>query len=310
MKLARSAALPESKQSDAGIVATELATNLTRHATAGQVWLQVLVEGAHACVEIVAVDAGPGIPDVRRSLQDGYSTAGTAGTGLGAVRRLSSTFDLYSQPGQGTVVMSRLQSNGNSDQSVYMIGAVSLPAPHETICGDSWRIVEKDRAVAVMVADGLGHGPLAAEAANQAADVFTTAPFAEASTFYGTAHQNLRSGRGAAVARALVLPSGRLAYSGVGNISGSLLGADGSRGLPSQNGTVGAEMRRVTTAEYDWPPRGLLLMHSDGLTARWSLDRYPGLVVRHPGVVAAVMYRDFVRGRDDATVVAVARRAA
>jgi hypothetical protein len=59
---------------------------------------------------------------------------------------------------------------------------------------------------------------------------------------------------------------------------------------------------------HAWPEHGLLVMHSDGLTGRWTLDRYPGLLVRHPALVAAVLYKDFLRGRDDATVVVVASR--
>ena len=46
-------------------------------------------------------------------------------------------------------------------------------------------------------------------------------------------------------------------------------------------------------------------MHSDGISARWSLDDYPGLVRRHPGVVAGLLYRDFQRESDDATVIVV-----
>jgi hypothetical protein len=50
-------------------------------------------------------------------------------------------------------------------------------------------------------------------------------------------------------------------------------------------------------------------MHSDGLLTNWSLDAYPGLLTRHPALIAGVMYRDFRRGRDDVTVLAVRRAA-
>ena len=60
--------------------------------------------------------------------------------------------------------------------------------------------------------------------------------------------------------------------------------------------------------EYNWGPGSLLVLHSDGLSNRWSLDAYPGLVMRHPSVIAAVLHRDFYRGRDDATVVVVKER--
>jgi hypothetical protein len=96
-------------------------------------------------------------------------------------------------------------------------------------------------------------------------------------------------------------------YTGVGNISGVLAGGERSRGLASQNGTVGLQLRKVQAFDYEWPPRGLLVMHSDGISNRWQLDTYPGLAQRHPAVVAGVLWRDFGRGRDDATIVVVGR---
>jgi hypothetical protein len=54
--------------------------------------------------------------------------------------------------------------------------------------------------------------------------------------------------------------------------------------------------------QYDLLEGDLLLMHSDGLTSRWKLADYPGLSHRVPALIAAVLYRDFKRGRDDATV--------
>jgi serine/threonine protein phosphatase PrpC len=71
-------------------------------------------------------------------------------------------------------------------------------------------------------------------------------------------------------------------------------------------------MRKAQQLAYDWPERALLIMHSDGVSNRWSLDAHEGLIGRHPAVVAAVLLRDFGRGRDDATVLVVRsdRRAA
>lgn len=309
VRMAQASGLTDARANDAAIVASELATNLVKHAQSGRMWLQPIRSARGGSVEIIAVDSGPGIADLHRSLQDGYSTAGTAGTGFGAVRRLSDDFDAFSTVGRGTVVLSRLHARDANGQSPFTFGAVSLPAPHEEVCGDSWRIAEQGGAFALMVADGLGHGPLAMEAAERAAGVFESRPFVEARDFYDHAHRSLHGSRGAALARAVVDASGRIDFSGIGNIASTLVGIDGSRGLPSQNGTVGAEMRRnVASATYDWPSRGILLMHSDGIASRWSLDPYPGLLVRHPALIAATLFRDFVRGRDDATVVVVSRR--
>jgi hypothetical protein len=94
-------------------------------------------------------------------------------------------------------------------------------------------------------------------------------------------------------------------FAGFGNIAGTLVGGDRHKGLPSQNGTVGKELRKVSSTSAEWPDRGLLVMHSDGVNARWTLTSYPGLIVRHPAVIANVLCRDFLRGRDDATVVVI-----
>lgn len=307
-KLAAAAGLSGNRCSDAGIVATELATNLHRHATKGRVWMQTISTTLGTLLEITAIDSGPGVSDFHRCMQDGYSTGGTSGTGLGAVRRLSDEFDAFSTVGHGTVVVSRLHASAEIKRQQYVIGAVSLPAPYEVVCGDTWRVTDRDNSISVLVADGLGHGPLASEAAELAAGAFDAGPFVAPADYYARAHSAMSGSRGAAVARAVIDPNGRIEYSGIGNIAGSLVGVDGSRGLPSQNGTVGVEMRRqVAVQQRDWPPRGILLMHSDGITGRWTLDPYPGLVIRHPAVIAAIIARDFLRGRDDATVVVVSR---
>jgi hypothetical protein len=92
-------------------------------------------------------------------------------------------------------------------------------------------------------------------------------------------------------------------YAGVGNIATTLWAPGETRSLVSHNGIVGHEMRKVQVFEYPLPPQGMLVMHSDGVSTRWQLEKYPGLALRDPAVVAAVLYRDFCRGRDDATVV-------
>jgi anti-sigma regulatory factor (Ser/Thr protein kinase) len=308
-RMAEAIGFDERARGEVAIVATELATNLARHARDGRLLIQALHLSGGRTLEMLSIDAGPGMTDVQRCLHDGYSTAGTPGNGLGAVRRLSSDFDVHSTPGAGTVIVSRLRrpadtpASGSAARCEY--AAISVPAPHEHVCGDTWRIAEREGACAVLVADGLGHGALAAEAATRAAAVFDEGPFDEGAVFIERAHRALSGTRGAAVAVARIGTSVR--YTGVGNISGMLAGGERSRGLATQNGTVGVQMRKVLSFDYEWPPRGLLVMHSDGISNRWLLDTYPGLARRHPAVVAGVLWRDFSRGRDDATIVVVSR---
>ena len=307
-RLADAAGFSEEQRGEATIVATELATNLAKYGRTGQFFMQPITDGSGEALQFLAIDSGPGIEDLQRSLQDGVSTSGTLGTGLGAVRRMSRFFDIYSVPGQGTVVMAVVgKSRRRRHASAFQCATISTAAPGETVSGDAWRIAHQDGGLSVLIADGLGHGPLAAEAADRAAGVFDDSFQHMPAAYCERAHQALASTRGAAVACAYVAPSGRVMYAGVGNIAGTIAAGETSRGLSSQNGTIGLNVRRVQEFEYALPERGVLVMHSDGLTARWSLATYPALASRHAAVIAGVLYRDCVRGKDDATVVVIKR---
>jgi anti-sigma regulatory factor (Ser/Thr protein kinase) len=309
IRLARDAGLDDRRAGEAAIIATELANNLHRYAALGAVLCQSLHTAQGIILEILAVDSGPGMKSVDACLADGYSTGGTPGNGLGAVKRLSSEFDIFSQPESGTVVLSRVHANASVNASSLSWGLVSRPAPGEQVCGDSWQVVERQGGVAFLIADGLGHGPIAAEAALAVVAVFLEEPFAGPASILGAAHKRVASSRGAAVAAGqLDFATRSLRYCGVGNIAGSLLTANGSRGLFSHNGTIGLQAGRIQGFEYPWPAGGLLVIHSDGLQSRWDLEKYPGLFLRHPAIVSAVLARDFTRGRDDVTVLTMRAR--
>lgn len=296
------------------IVATELATNVVRHGAGGELLMQVLDDGVRPVLEMLAIDRGRGMADVEKCLQDGYSTGGTAGTGLGAVLRLSTLFDVFSTPGRGTVVLSRIARKVDPfapppRASSLEYGAVCVAIAGETECGDTWRIADGGDDVGVLVVDGLGHGALAAGAARAAAQVFGERPFEEPSMAMQHLHRALSGGRGAVAACAQWhVAEARVEYAGVGNIYGTLIAAARSQGMVSNNGTLGAHVSRTGQFRYAWPAGGLLVMHSDGLSARWNLADHPGLSARHAAVIAALLYRDFARSRDDATVVVVRRR--
>jgi len=307
-RLCQQSGFTETKQAEAAIVATELATNLIRHAKSGRVLIQKIDLNDTLAVELLALDSGPGMADVQRCLQDGYSTAGTSGNGLGAVRRLADDFDIFSLPGQGTVIVARVSAETSRSRKPATLewGAVSIPAPNELVCGDAWAQTRLPDSFSLMIADGLGHGPAAHEAATQATTAFAANSSSQPREFMQAAHRALQGTRGAALAVARWdAQAGKLQYCGVGNIAGTIITDGKSRGLMSHNGIVGAQSPRILQVDCDCPARSLLIMHSDGLQTRWRLEDYPGLVTRHPAIIASVLYRDFVRGRDDATVVVV-----
>jgi hypothetical protein len=253
--------------------------------------------------------------DVARCLADGYSTAGSPGTGLGAISRLATTFEIYSRPGAGTVLVARLWAGrpAEAEGGGAEAGAVCLPKRGEEVSGDAWGVARDGDRAALIVADGLGHGPLAAEAARAAVKVFAESAALPPADVLRAAHGALRSTRGAAVAIAEVDFAARaVRYAGVGNVSGAILAGGRTRQMVSHNGTLGLEARRVQEFVYPFPPGARLVMHSDGLATHWRADAYPGLWHRNPSLVAGVLYRDFTRGRDDVTVAVLGetRRAA
>jgi len=294
------------------LVVNELGNNLVRHAQGGRLLVGAVDDGeGGALVEVLSLDTGPGIRDVAASLVDGFSTGGTAGQGLGAVRRLSQVFDIYSRAPGGTVVLSRLSADGAAPRATGSVeaGVVRIPAPGEHVCGDNWSLLEREGRWLLLVADGLGHGPQAAEAADAAVAVLADRPDGPPSRILERMHQSMRATRGAAVALMEIDgEAGTLLHSGVGNIASRIISGVGDRTLLSQHGTVGMQIRKLQDVSYDWPPHAVIVLHSDGFTTRWTLGDAADVLQHHPALVAAWVARDQVRGRDDATLVVLKRR--
>lgn len=286
------------------LVVTELATNLAMHTRGGVLLVRDLSQPGNCGVEVLSLDSGPGVANFSECMRDGHSTAGTAGNGLGAIRRASHTFEVHSQPGVGTVLLSELWTRP-PEREPFLCGAVSVPLASEEVCGDTWTVRQMGTARArILVADGLGHGEFAAEASRKAAEVFARGDQQSLLELLGTMHQAMRSTRGAAVAVAEIdLAAGRVLYAGVGNIASEIFHHEQSASLVSLNGTIGAQFRKAQEFSYSWKKGASLMMHSDGLKSHWSLERYTGLAGRHPALIAGVLYRDFSRANDDATIV-------
>ena len=174
--------------------------------------------------------------------------------------------------------------------------------PGQTVCGDSWSVANTAAGRTLMVVDGLGHGPDAAEASVEAVRLFNRFNGHQVPTLLEYIHGGLRATRGAAVSIARYDAADRkIVYSGVGNVAGALLINGALRRMVSMAGTAGFNARKIQAFDYPFAS-GLVILHSDGLQSSWTLDRYPNLVSFHPTLIAAILYRDFNRGRDDATV--------
>lgn len=297
-------------ETDAGrvaLVAMELATNVLKHARRGALRIQRIAAVEGDGVEVLAVDHGPGF-DFTACLADGFSTQGTQGIGLGAVARQAQVLDLYADA-RGSVVMARMYPRHRPHRDLRYGGSSHSLAGHAAN-GDAWRLGFDGSCTSALLIDGLGHGEAAQQAARAGVDAFDEAPFDEASALMERLHAGMSGTRGGAVAIAQFDGGGRVRFTGIGNLAASLHAPDRSRGLASHPGIVGTQFRRAHAFDYADADGRLLVMHSDGLQSRWDLRDYPGLFTRHPSVIAAVLLRDFDRGRDDATVLAVTLGAA
>ncbi len=293
------------------IVVTELATNLAIHAKNGEVLLcPALSRDGRSRVDVLAVDRGPGIADLPRSIDDGFSTAGTAGNGLGAVSRLSDHFDIYSDRASGTVVLARMYAGDGrrirDTESKLNAAFLCIPKKGEHLCGDTAAVRLTEYDGVFLVADGLGHGIAANEASREAASIFSEETNSTPAELLDSVHRGLRATRGAAVAIAQIDCRAQFVkYSGLGNIASAIIQDGNSRNLISHNGIVGHQAHKIQEFSYPWSGSSMLVMNSDGLQTNWRLTPYPGLTKKDPAIVAAVLYRDFSRGRDDVAVLVI-----
>ncbi|MFJ7772785.1 SpoIIE family protein phosphatase [Streptomyces sp. NPDC097107] len=320
------AGLDEQRTAAAALMATELATNLLKHAGGGQVLIDVVAptvlsadrDGEYRLVQVATVDHGPGIADLSAALRDGFSTTNSLGAGLGTCARLADDFDLHSDPGRGTVVVARVGAvpDGRAAEpgpgAGVRAGAVNVPFGGDDYSGDAWAWVRAGDRVTLMLADGLGHGPEAARASTAAVEALRGSAHltpAEALRRLDTA---LGGTRGAAVAVAQVdTRAAVLRFAGVGNIGARLCAGGTWRHLVSRPGIVGTH-RPTTLREEEaaWADDRVLVLHSDGLPSRWAPTPDTCRTTADPAVTAAVTVRDASSSarpvRDDTAVAVLA----
>lgn len=314
--LASVLAFSEERAGRAALIVSEMATNLAKHARGGEILMRRLTAagGESSGIEVVALDRGPGIDDAALSQRDGFSTAGTLGHGLGAMSRQADHFELYTQP-SGTICLARIwreRLHAPVPEPQFDIGAIHVSKPGETICGDGWTWRMRDGRLVIFVADGLGHGLAAHDAAAAAVATFEGAHESAPARLMEDVHAALRPTRGAAIAVvALDLERRVAAFAGLGNITGVIVPAEGvRRNMVSHNGTAGHTAGRIQEFTYPVPAGSTLVLASDGLASHWNLNAYPGWRTRSASVIAALLYRDHSRRRDDVTVVVARERPA
>ena len=286
-----------------GLLITEAARNVLLHGGGGQTIIAGTRNADDAVGRVLALDNGPGIQDIAKAMSDGFSTGGTMGGGMGAMKRIATSLEVFTGK-SGTIVL--LELGSTSKANALQIAGMAIPYPGERLCGDAWTYHQTSERTVILLVDGLGHGAHAAEAAAEAVETFRKWVERRPNEILARIHDACRKTRGAVAAVAEIRPHEKgLTYAAVGNISASIVTNRGSRSLVSHSGTLGVASPRIQEFKEPWSSDSIFIMHSDGLQTRWDLSSYSGLVSRHPALIGAALIRDYRRQRDDASVVVV-----
>ena len=282
------------------LAVTEAASNLHKHAVQGSLLLCVNRDGPQPGIDLVTIDAGPGVRDVSAAVRDGHSTAGTLGIGLGAIQRLADFSDLYSRAGYGTSLVARFRGGPPALETPWGAGLLR-PITGETECGDAYAAVQADGGVTAVLCDGLGHGPLAAAAAAEGVAAVLEAPAGEPAALLERVHRRMSGTRGGAVG--IVRIQGRLArFAGLGNVAASIVSGGQRKSMLCIPGIAGHQARSIRQFEYEAPPGSAVVLHSDGISNRWEAAALPGIEARDPLLIAAVLLAAAGVHRDDAGI--------
>ncbi len=305
-KFARLSGLSDKKTDQLSITCTEFGTNLLKHTkSGGRLIVQSLTQSDTVGVELYAVDSGRGM-NIDECVKDGVSTAGSFGTGLGAIKRLSDEANFFSMLDVGTVIQTRTWNSPSPAATAdFDFGAFTVPKRGEELSGDKWAIERTDKHLYCMVVDGLGHGVEASDAAKLARKRFLENLDAPPAEVIKIMHMSLRGSRGAvgAVAR-IDFNKGIVDYCGLGNIAGVVFASGQRKHLISMNGTLGYEGRKINQLSIPWTPNSVLVMHSDGLDSK-TFQSLDDVAEKPAQIIAGWLYMLHAKSVDDETVLAI-----
>jgi len=299
----------EQKAGELDIVVSEMTSNLHKYANDGEILMGVFKEENNGYIEIICIDNGPGMADAGKMLKDGYSTTNSMGHGLGSIKRFSDKFEIYSQKGWGTILLSRIYKSPITGKygiaSKVDIKALVVAKPGERFSGDGYFIKYDGQQFKMLVADGLGHGPEANQAVNEAVSTFKDHTANSVVDILRDMHRDIRKTRGI-VGTVVMFDFEKRAWkiAGIGNISTKLLSSAGFKSYISYNGIIGHNIpNTMHDQELSYNDYQQIILCSDGIRSRWDISKYPGITKCDLTLTAAAIYKDFARRTDDMSVV-------
>lgn len=311
-KLVQRAGFDDNKIGDVDLVISELTSNLHKFGKDGEILAGIINEpNGVTYLEVISLDHGPGMFDLHKMMTDGYSTSNTLGMGLGSIKRLSDKFEIFSQKGWGTIVLSRIHKNKASfiaDRANKIeYRALVLSMPGQVVSGDGTYFKLNERFLKVLVADGLGHGPDANDAVNEAVLAFKSCPFNSPADILRFVHAAVKKTRGL-VGTVVIYDKQNRTWSiaGVGNILARFSSFLENKNQMSYNGIIGHNIpntindQHITVSNFNQ-----ITLCSDGIKSRWETSKLNGITRSDLTIQMAAIYKDFGRKTDDMSVVMI-----
>lgn len=300
------------------IVVSELATNLVKHANGGLLVLTPVQGGGRRGIKIESQDYGPGIADVEQAITDGFSATGSLGYGLGTINRLTDEFEIQPRTDgkTGTLITSlrwRRERTRKKEPCPLSFGVASRAYGNMKFNGDSYVVKRWDKFALIALIDGLGHGQYAQIAAQTAREYIENHYDQPLEAIFRGAGRACRATRGVVMALArFCWKNGpiKINFASIGNIEAKVYGSPAPMNFITQRGVVGLNAPNPHIAESNWSPDYVLVLHTDGIPAKWRWSDFPELAEATAARAARCLLEELAKGDDDATVMVVRKATA
>ncbi len=292
---------------EAKLVITELGSNLVKYAGGGEIIFRF--SGLSGFIEIMAYDQGPGIKNFTKSFEDGYSTGGSSGSGLGAIKRFSSKLIFASIPGDFTCFYAQLKNKDAPKKPLSHFDHhwINFAIPGQKTSGDWTGIEETKEETHFLLMDGLGHGSEAADSSTSVGNYFRRNFNLSPESLWEGMFQEANAKRGGVLGFGEIHhEKEELTFFGMGNVQAAIYQyGEKPKHLISKSGLFGKDQNLPKPQILPFPKGAILVLHSDGLSNVTSKDFPSELYGKESPVIAAYLMHKKIRNTDDASILII-----